>query len=79
MPLTRSERKEKLRTLAECEGYENVHELLEAAVHDSVVPSICTIPGCDYTTGMEPDQNRGYCEACGKQTVQSCLVLAGII
>lgn len=79
MPLTRLERKGKLQTLVESEGYESVQNMLEAAVHDSVVPSICTIPGCDYTTGMEPDQNRGYCEACGKQTVQSCLVLAGII
>ena len=35
--------------------------------------------GCDYTTEMEPDQEEGYCEACGGNTVVSALVLAGII
>ena len=35
--------------------------------------------GCDYTTGMEPDQDEGYCEACGGNTVTSALVLAGLI
>ena len=35
--------------------------------------------GCDYTTEMEPDQEKGYCEACGGNTVVSVLVLAGLI
>ena len=79
MPLTRAERRNKLRKLAESEGYETLNDLLEAAAYDCVAPAICTSPGCDYTTEMEPDQDRGYCEACGGQTVQSCLILAGLI
>jgi hypothetical protein len=33
--------------------------------------------GCDYTADMEPDQDRGWCEACDTNTVASALVLAG--
>ena len=39
----------------------------------------CTNPDCDYTTEVEPDSSSGYCEICGTQTVQSCLVLAGMM
>jgi hypothetical protein len=35
--------------------------------------------GCHYTTEVEPDQSRGYCEVCGTQTVKAALILAGII
>ena len=35
--------------------------------------------GCDYTTEMESDQDAGYCEACGGNTMVSALVLAGLI
>lgn len=71
-------KQKKLKKLAEIEG-KSVEELIEIASFDSVVPSICMEPGCDYTTGMEPDQRQGYCEGCGKNTVVSCGVLAGII
>lgn len=70
--------KDKLEKLAKMEG-KTVEELLREASFDSVAPAICTEPGCDYTTVMEPDQDCGYCEVCGKNTVQSCLILAGII
>jgi hypothetical protein len=53
--------------------------MLEASVTDSVAPAICTEPECDHTTEMEPDQDGGYCEACGKNSVASALVLAGLI
>jgi hypothetical protein len=69
----------KLEMLAEIEGFESTDELLEFAITDSICPSICMNEGCDYTTGMEPDQSRGYCEVCGTNTVRSCLILAGII
>ena len=52
-------------------------DLLEKATFDSVAPGICL--ECGYTASVEPDSTQGYCEGCGKQTVQSCLVLAGII
>ena len=68
-----------LRRLAEIEGYPSVEALIEAAAFDSVSPGICITPGCDYTAEVEPDQDRGWCEACGKDTVKSAVVLAGLI
>jgi hypothetical protein len=54
-------------------------ELFAAVLSDSVSPGICINPGCNYTTDVEPDQDRGYCEVCRTQTVQSALILAGLI
>jgi hypothetical protein len=68
----------KLQTLAGNEGM-TVDEMLENATFDSVAPGICSNPGCEYSTSVEPDQSKGFCESCGTQTVQSCLVLAGIL
>jgi hypothetical protein len=34
---------------------------------------------CDYATEVEPDQDRGWCESCGTNTVKSALILAGLI
>jgi hypothetical protein len=53
--------------------------LLEAVFSDSVSPGICMNEGCDYTVEVEPDQDRGWCEACGTNTVKSAPILAGII
>ena len=72
-------RRRKLVKLAETEGYESTDELIEAAASDSVSPGICAEPHCDYTTEVEPDQDRGWCEVCGKGTIASALVLAGLI
>ena len=44
-----------------------------------IVPGICTTEGCDYTVGVEPDCVEGWCEACDTPSVQSCLILAGVI
>jgi hypothetical protein len=79
MVLSKPEREAKLKKLAELEGFETVDEMFDAAVTDAVCPGICINLACDYTTEVEPDQRRGYCENCGTQTVQSCLVLAGLI
>jgi hypothetical protein len=68
---------EALERLAQDEGYDHPMAMLEARHTDSVVPGICLI--CGYSTDVEPDQNRGYCEECCKNTVKSCLILAGII
>lgn len=68
----------KLQKLAEIEGY-SIDDLLQAATFDSVSPAICINPDCDYTTEMEPDQDRGWCEVCEQNTVQSALILAGLI
>jgi len=69
----------KMQELTEQFGFADEMEMLEAATIDSVAPAICMNPDCDYTTEMEPDQDRGWCELCEANTVKSCLVLAGII
>jgi hypothetical protein len=74
-----SNRAAKLKKLCELEGFRSIEELARSALSDAVCPAICMADGCDYTTEMEPDQRRGYCEACGRNTVVSGLVLAGII
>jgi hypothetical protein len=60
-------------------GYDDPMQMLEDATFDSVAPGICSNPGCDYSTEVEPDQDRGWCEECETQTVQSCLVMMGMI
>ena len=69
----------KLMKLCDLEGFKRIDDLLKASVVDSICPAICMTEGCDYTTEMEPDQDEGYCEACGGNTVTSVLVLAGLI
>ncbi len=69
----------KLTKLAELEGYDDAERFLADSSFDSIVPAICTTPGCDATAEMEPDQRAGHCEFCGTQTMQSGLVIAGII
>ena len=69
----------KLMRLCEIEGFRTIEEILFASSTDSVCPAICMTEGCDYTTEMEPDQDQGYCEVCGGNTVTSALVLADLI
>jgi hypothetical protein len=69
----------KLMKLCDLEGYKRLEDLLKVAAGDSVCPAICMTEGCDHTTEMEPDQDAGYCEVCGGNTVASALVLAGLI
>jgi len=69
----------KLQKLLEIEGYTNITELLAACITDSVSPAICTNEDCNYTAGMEPDQDRGFCEECRTNTMKSVMVLAGVI
>lgn len=61
------------------EGYATVGQLLDAAAFDVVSPAICIEATCVYTADMEPDQDGGSCEACGRQSVVSALVLAEVI
>lgn len=69
----------KLMKLCDLEGYKRLENLLKASMGDSLCPAICMTEGCDHTTEMEKDQDAGYCEACGGNTVTSVLVLAGLI
>ena len=75
--LSESERQDRLKTLAQAEGFDNVEAMLEASIIDSVAPAICIT--CGLTTEMEPDQERGYCDSCGQNTVVSAWILAGLI
>lgn len=80
-PVTAKERKsrqdELIDMLLEAEGFESLDDLAESALTDSTCPGICTNDGCGYTTEVEPDNDQGYCENCGTQTVKSGLFLAG--
>ena len=69
----------KLDKLLDIEGYDNFGEMAAAVFSDSVSPGICMNDGCDYTTEVEPDQDRGWCEACSTNSVKSALVLAALI
>lgn len=77
MHLATADRQAKLEALRATKGFESIERMLEAATFDSASPAICT--NCDYTCEMEPDQDRGHCESCGRNAVVSALVLAGII
>jgi hypothetical protein len=69
----------KLQTLIENEGFTDEVEFGKEFLSDSVVPGICMNKGCNYTVGVEPDQDRGWCEICGTKTVKSGFMLMGII
>ncbi len=79
MVLSNQDPRGKLEKLAEIEGFTTVEDLLEAASYDGVSPAICINAGCDHTAEMEPDQDEGHCEECRTRTMQSALVLAGLI
>ena len=79
MHLSKQVRQEKLAKLLAAEGYDTIEELAEAVFSDSVSPAICIEPDCDHVAEMEPDQDAGYCENCGKNTVVAALVLAELI
>lgn len=69
----------KLQQLAKDWGFETPTQLVEEYIYDGVMPSICMNPGCDYSTEMEPDQDEGWCECCGTNTLKSAAVLLGVI
>lgn len=56
-----------------------VAEFIEEYALDDVVPGICMNPDCDFTADYEPDQREGWCEECGTRSVQSGIVLAGLV
>lgn len=77
--MDRDLRRAKLAKLIEIEGFKTLDQMLQAVAGDSVCPGICIDPDCNYTVEVEPDQDRGWCEVCGTQTVRSALILAGLI
>lgn len=79
MDVSVTHRGRKLLKLMEIEGYGSLDALLEATATDAECPAICMAEGCDHVGEMEPDQDGGYCEACGGNTMVSALVLVGVI
>ena len=69
----------KSQILAQEYGFDDVNEFMLDVGLDSSVPAICTNKDCNYTTEMEPDQDRGWCEGCNRNTVKSILILEGLI
>ena len=78
MVLSEEMRRAKLVRLAAIEGMD-VEALLRIAPYDGVSLTICTNESCDDATEMEPDQNTGWCENCGTNSLHSALVLARLM
>lgn len=75
-----SQKAQKLMKLCDLEGFESLDDLLLAvALKDTACPAVCMTEGCDHTAEMELDQDQGFCEACGGNTLVSVLVLVGMI
>jgi hypothetical protein len=79
MRFTTAQQRDKLAKLMEIEGYDTMEELAQAVLSDSVSPAICMNEDCNFTCEMEPDQDAGYCEECRTNSMQSALILAGLI
>ncbi|MCP1747546.1 MULTISPECIES: hypothetical protein [Bradyrhizobium] len=74
-----AQRVQKLVTLCDQRGFQDLDDLLLVALLKDASPAICMTEGCNNTIDMEPDQDQGFCEACGGNTIISALVLAGLI
>ena len=66
---------DKLKTLAEIEGFSTVDALIQHWHIDSVCPGICGRPNCEYSTNVEPDSRSGWCEECSAGTIISAIEL----
>ena len=69
----------KLMKVCEAEGFATIEDLVTLSVSDSICPAICMTEGCDHIAPLETDQEEGYCEKCGGNTMVSVLVLAELI
>jgi hypothetical protein len=78
MQLVLSIKAAKLMKLWDVEGFRTFNDLVQVTA-DGVCPAICMTEGCDYTCKTEPDQDQGFCEVCGGNTVTSGRMLAGLI
>ncbi|GGI29824.1 hypothetical protein [Bradyrhizobium guangdongense] len=69
----------KLMMVCEAEGFATIDDLFVLLAADNLCPAICMTEGCDRIERLESDQEEGYCEGCGGNTMVSVLVLAGLI
>ena len=60
-------------------GYNDPSDMVEDYMCEGVNPAICINKECNYSTEMEPDQDHGWCESCGTNTMESASVLMGVI
>lgn len=65
--------------LLDDEGFEDQAEMLEVYAYESIVPGVCKDKECLAVTNTEPDQDRGWCPVCHKNTIISCLRLWGLV
>ena len=69
----------KLTRLAELEGFRTKEALLHAYIGEITLPGICMNLGCDYYAQVAFDEREGHCQREGTPSVQSCLVIAGLM
>ncbi len=74
-----AKKRTKLDDLVEAYGFDTDIEMAEEYVHEGCVPCICMNEGCNSIEEFEPDCRDGYCDFCGANTMQSLLVLMGVI
>ena len=79
MRFAAAQKRGKLSKLIEIEGYDSIEQLAQTILSYFVSPAICMNEDCDFTCEMEPDQDAGYCEECRANSMQSALILAGLI
>lgn len=70
--------KDKAKDLSEKMGLSSL-ELLEKAILNDQCFGICINEGCNYTTEVETDQDKGYCESCQTNSVVSVTILNFLI
>ena len=72
-------RSDLLQLIAKDQGM-NLGELGDVYGNDSIVPGICTSEDClAISDCCEPDARANWCTECNNGTVQSFLVLMGVI
>jgi hypothetical protein len=69
----------KLTRLAQLEGFRTKEALLHIYIREITVPGICFRSDCDGIAEVARDERAGVCPTCGYNTVQSCLVISGLI
>jgi hypothetical protein len=79
MPLTRQQRATKLRKLGKLLGFKTIDEMFDAAVTNTACPGTCINPWCEFFATVAPDERDGFCPNDSTNTVQSALVLAGLM
>jgi hypothetical protein len=69
----------KLTRLAQLEGFRTKEALFHIYIREIIVPGICSRSDCEGVAEVARDERAGVCPTCGHNTLQSCLVIAGLI